>query len=71
MRLRLSVAAFCALVVSCASAGEYPACLDMIARGAIDVDALTSAVVPLSEGAAWFQRLHKGGEGLMKVILVP
>ena len=56
---------------SCASAGEYPACLDMIARGAINVDALTSAVAPLSEGAAWFQRLHKGGEGLMKVILVP
>jgi L-iditol 2-dehydrogenase len=56
---------------SCASAGEYPACLDAIARGAIDVDALTSAVVPLAEGAAWFHRLHKGGEGLMKVILVP
>ena len=56
---------------SCASAGEYPACLDMIARGTIDVDALTSAVAPLGEGAAWFQRLHKGGEGLMKVILVP
>lgn len=55
---------------SCASAGEYPACLDMIARGAIDVDALTSAVAPLSEGGAWFHRLHKGGEGLMKAILV-
>lgn len=56
---------------SCASAGEYPACLEMIARGAIDVDALTSAVAPLSEGSAWFHRLHTGGEGLMKVILVP
>jgi L-iditol 2-dehydrogenase len=56
---------------SCASAGEYPACLEMIAQGAIDVDALTSAVAPLAEGAQWFRRLHQGGEGLLKVILTP
>ena len=37
---------------SCASCGEYPACLDMIARGAVDVDPLTSAVAPLAEGHA-------------------
>jgi L-iditol 2-dehydrogenase len=59
------------LLGSCASAGEYPACLEMIARGAINVDALISAVAPLAEGAAWFQRLHQGGEGLLKVILTP
>jgi L-iditol 2-dehydrogenase len=56
---------------SCASAGEYPACLEMIARGTIDVDALTSAVAPLAEGAAWFRRLRQGSEGLLKVILRP
>lgn len=56
---------------SCASRGEYPACLDMIARGAIDVDALISAEVPLEEGAAWFERLYRGEPGLMKVILKP
>jgi L-iditol 2-dehydrogenase len=56
---------------SCASRGEYPACLNLIARGQIDVDALISAVAPLSEGAAWFQRLHKGEPGLMKVVLQP
>jgi L-iditol 2-dehydrogenase len=56
---------------SCASQGEYPACLDMIARGAINVDALVSAVAPLAEGAAWFDRLYKGQAGLMKVILTP
>jgi L-iditol 2-dehydrogenase len=56
---------------SCASCGEYPACLDMIARGTIDVGALISAVAPLSEGAAWFQRLQKGEPGLLKVILKP
>lgn len=56
---------------SCASTGEYPACLDMIARGAINVDALISAVAPLADGAAWFERLYKGEPGLMKVILQP
>jgi len=56
---------------SCASAGEYPACLDMIARGAIDVEALISAVAPLAEGNDWFQRLYKHEPGLMKVILEP
>jgi len=56
---------------SCASCGEYPACLDMMARGTINVEALISAVAPLAEGAAWFQRLYEGEPGLMKVILEP
>ena len=56
---------------SCASRGEYPACLDMIARGAINVDALISAVAPLSEGTTWFDRLYNKEPGLMKVILKP
>jgi L-iditol 2-dehydrogenase len=56
---------------SCSSNGEYPACLDMIARGAVDVGALISATAPLSEGAAWFDRLHNREPGLMKVILEP
>jgi 2-desacetyl-2-hydroxyethyl bacteriochlorophyllide A dehydrogenase len=56
---------------SCASRGDYPACLDMIARGAIDVNPLISAVAPLSEGKAWFQRLYQKEKGLLKVILVP
>jgi L-iditol 2-dehydrogenase len=56
---------------SCASRGEYPACLTMIARGHINVNALISAVAPLSEGAAWFQRLHEGKSGLFKVLLHP
>ena len=55
----------------CASCGEYPACLDMIARGGIDVDPLLSAVAPLSEGASWFERLYNKERGLMKVVLVP
>ena len=56
---------------SCASAGEYPACLDMIASGRVKVDEMMSAVVPLSEAASWFDRLHKGEPGLMKVVVTP
>jgi L-iditol 2-dehydrogenase len=56
---------------SCASNGEYPACMDMIVRKKIDVDSLISAVAPLSEGASWFKRLYDKEPGLMKVILTP
>jgi L-iditol 2-dehydrogenase len=56
---------------SCASAGEYAHCLDFTASGAVDVDPLISAVAPLADGAAWFERLAKRERGLMKVILVP
>lgn len=56
---------------SCASRGDYPACLDMMARGAIKVDPLISAVAPLCEGANWFRRLYQKEKGLLKVILVP
>jgi L-iditol 2-dehydrogenase len=60
-----------ALRGSCASAGEYPACIDLVARGAIRVDPLISAVAPLEEGPQWFARLYAREAGLMKVILTP
>jgi len=56
---------------SCASRGDYPACLDMIARGAIQVDPLISTTASLAEGAQWFQRLYDKESGLIKVILNP
>ena len=56
---------------SCASSGEYPACIDLVARGALRVDPLISAVAPLTEGPAWFERLYAHQPGLMKVILQP
>ena len=59
------------LIGSCASAGEYPACLDLIASGKINVGPLISQVRPLEEGGDWFARLHKGEAGLTKVILNP
>ena len=56
---------------TCASAGEYPDCLDLIASDKVDVDSFISQVAPLSEGALWFERLYKAEQGLMKVILEP
>jgi L-iditol 2-dehydrogenase len=56
---------------SCASCGEYPACLDALARGAIQVKPLISAIAPLSDGASWFERLYRREPGLLKVVLRP
>jgi L-iditol 2-dehydrogenase len=56
---------------SCASCGEYPACIELMASGAIKVDRLISAVAPLQEGPSWFERLYRHEAGLMKVILRP
>jgi L-iditol 2-dehydrogenase len=59
------------LIGSCASSGEYPACIDLLARGAIQVDSLITAAAPLAEGPGWFQRLYHHEPNLMKVILQP
>ena len=56
---------------SCASSGEYPECLVLIASGKVDVDRFISATAPLEEGARWFERLHRREPGLMKVLLRP
>lgn len=56
---------------SCASSGEYGACLDMIARKAINVDPIISAVAPLEEGPTWFDRLYNKEGNLLKVVLKP
>lgn len=56
---------------SCAICGEYPAVLDLMAAGKINVEALISAEAPLSEGADWFDRLYRKEKGLVKVILKP
>jgi L-iditol 2-dehydrogenase len=56
---------------SCASSGEYPACISMISRGAIRVDQLISAVAPLEDGPSWFHRLYQREPGLLKIVLEP
>jgi L-iditol 2-dehydrogenase len=56
---------------SCASSNDYPACIDLISRGAIKVDPLITARAPLSDGPRWFERLYGHEPNLMKVILQP
>jgi L-iditol 2-dehydrogenase len=56
---------------SCASAGEYPRAIELLASGAIRVKPLISAIAPLEEGPRWFQRLYAREPNLMKVILTP
>ena len=56
---------------SCAINGEYEASLSLISSGRINVEAILSAEVPLSEGADWFKRLYAREKGLIKVVLKP
>jgi L-iditol 2-dehydrogenase len=56
---------------SCASSGEYPQAIELLASGAIKVKPLITAVAPLDDGPAWFKRLHAGEKNLLKVVLTP
>jgi L-iditol 2-dehydrogenase len=56
---------------SCASCGEYPACIELLSSGAIRVQPLISALAPLEQGPEWFSRLYAREADLMKVILQP
>jgi len=56
---------------SCASSGEYPECIELMASGAIRVEPLISAVAPLEDGVSWFHRLYEREPGLLKVVLEP
>ncbi len=56
---------------SCAIRGEYEVVLNLLETGKISVDDQISAVVPLSEGAKWFDKLYRKTEELNKIILVP
>jgi L-iditol 2-dehydrogenase len=56
---------------SCAINGEFPEVLRLMDEGRINTAALLSAEAPLSEGAAWFDRLYRKEKGLVKVVLIP
>jgi L-iditol 2-dehydrogenase len=56
---------------SCASNGEYPECIELMASGAIDVRPLISAKTSLDEAPNWFERLYEREPGLMKVVVQP
>lgn len=55
----------------CASAGEYPRAIELLASRAVQVKPLISAVRPLEEGPEWFARLHAREPNLLKVVLTP
>ncbi|MBA3482095.1 MAG: galactitol-1-phosphate 5-dehydrogenase [Pirellulales bacterium] len=56
---------------SCASSGEYPECIELMASGAVDVTPLISAATSLDEAPRWFERLYAREPGLMKVVVRP
>ena len=56
---------------SCASAGEYPQAISLMASGAIRVKPLITAVAPLADGPQWFERLYAREPNLLKVVLTP
>ena len=56
---------------SCASAGEYPQAIDLVASGRIRVKPLITAVAPLEDGPRWFERLYAREPNLLKVVLAP
>ena len=74
-RVELDMQAFISreltLTGSYASAGEYREALDYLATGRIAVDPLISEVLPLEQGPQAFERLLKGEEDLLKIILEP
>ncbi len=59
------------LAGSCASGGEIPQCIELLANKQVIVAPLISATAPLEEGPRWFDRLYGAEPGLLKVILRP
>ena len=49
---------------SCASNGEIPECIDLLARGAVDVDPLISLKASLDDAPGLFERLYGGDKEL-------
>jgi L-iditol 2-dehydrogenase len=56
---------------SCASSGEYPQAIELVASGEIKVKPLITSVASLDEGPQWFKRLHAREPNLMKIVLQP
>lgn len=56
---------------TCGCNGEYPQCIDLMARGVINVAPLITAKISLADGPEWFERLHAGDPDQMKVVVCP
>jgi len=60
-----------ALRGTCGCNGEYPQCIDLMARRVINVAPLITAKIALADGPTWFERLYAGDPEQMKVIVCP
>ncbi len=56
---------------ACRSSAGYPNCLDLIARGAIDPQALIDIQAPLSDCLAVMDKLTSEKENIFKAVLLP
>jgi L-iditol 2-dehydrogenase len=56
---------------SCASSGEIPECIDLLARRVVDVDPIISLTASLDDAPGLFARLYGCDRTLMKVIIQP
>lgn len=56
---------------TCGCNGEYPACIALMERGAIQVGPLITQQIGLEQGPEWFQRLYAGDPEQMKVVVRP
>jgi L-iditol 2-dehydrogenase len=54
----------------CASNGEIPACVELIAAGRLNVDPFISDYANLEDGQAVFDRLYKGVEGNIRTVFL-
>jgi 2-desacetyl-2-hydroxyethyl bacteriochlorophyllide A dehydrogenase len=53
------------------SSDEYPACIELISSGRVNLNPFVKHYVPLSEAPTWFKRLQEAEKGLHKVIFNP
>lgn len=56
---------------TCGCNREYPACIALMESGAIKVEPLITAKIPLDQGPEWFSRLYAGDPDQMKVVVCP
>ena len=56
---------------TCGCNGEYPQCIDLMARGIINVAPLITAKIKLADSPAWFKKLYDGDPDQMKVVVCP
>jgi len=71
MRLQWVVTHQLSLFGSCASAGEYPQCLELISQGKVDVDKMISAKVGLEQGDEYIKKVYNREKGMYKIVLLP